>query len=225
MATRELVRTTLWLVALGALLFGAGGDWRWPEAWVFLAETGITSFALTSWLARHDPALLKTRVSIRFHRDQKPWDRLFLVCAVVAYVAWLVLAGLDARRFEWSRMPLWAEAVGALLIALCMILIGQVFRYNSFAAPQVRIQAERGQHVVTTGPYRIVRHPMYAATVMYFVGLPLLLGSGWSLLAVPVFTAALGARAVGEERMLLQALPGYDAYAKQVRFRLIPGVW
>jgi protein-S-isoprenylcysteine O-methyltransferase Ste14 len=100
-----------------------------------------------------------------------------------------------------------------------------VFRYNSFAAPQVRIQSDRGQHVVTEGPYRVVRHPMYAAAVFYFVGAPLLLGSWWGLLAVPFYVAGIGGRAVGEERMLRQALPGYDDYARRVRFRLIPGLW
>jgi protein-S-isoprenylcysteine O-methyltransferase Ste14 len=112
-----------------------------------------------------------------------------------------------------------------VLIALCMILVWQVFRSNSFAAPQVRIQAERGQHVVTDGPYRIVRHPMYAAALFYFLGAPLLLGSWWGLLPVPFFMASLGARAVGEERMLRQGLPGYDDYTRRVRFRLIPGIW
>jgi protein-S-isoprenylcysteine O-methyltransferase Ste14 len=225
MATREAIRTTLWLLVLGAILFAAGGDWDWPQAWVFLAETGICTVAVGSWLARHDPALLKARVSLRFHHDQKPLDRVFLVAAGVAFVGWLVLAGLDAHRYGWSRMPLWAEPVGAILIALCMILVWQVFRYNSFAAPQVRIQAERGQQVVTTGPYRVVRHPMYAAAILYFFGVPMLLGSCWSLLAAPVFAAAMGARAVGEEKVLRQAFPDYGRYAERVRFRLIPGVW
>jgi protein-S-isoprenylcysteine O-methyltransferase Ste14 len=115
--------------------------------------------------------------------------------------------------------------LGALLIALCIFLVWQVFRANSFAAPQVRMQTERGQRVITEGPYRIVRHPMYAAALFYFLGAPLLLGSWRGLLPVPVFMVALGARAVGEERMLRQALPGYDEYARRVRFRLIPGVW
>ena len=88
-----------------------------------------------------------------------------------------------------------------------------MFRSNSFAAPQVRIQADRGQTVATTGPYRIVRHPMYAAAILYFLGVPLLLGSLWALLPVPLFVVAFAARAVGEERMLRQSLPGYDAYA------------
>lgn len=122
-------------------------------------------------------------------------------------------------------LPIWAQGLGAVLVAVCMILVWLVFRANSFAAPQVRIQTERGQVVVTTGPYRVVRHPMYAAAIVYFLGVPLLLGSRWALLPVPLFIAAFGARAIGEERMLRQSFPGYTAYADRVRFRFIPGVW
>jgi protein-S-isoprenylcysteine O-methyltransferase Ste14 len=225
MPMRGIVQTTLWLLAMAALLFAAGGDWNWPQAWAYLAETAISGFAVGFWLARRDPALLESRLSSGFHRDQGLWDRVFLCAAAVAFVAWLVLAGLDAHRFRWSYTPVWAQALGAGLIALCIILVTQVFRANSFAAPQVRIQADRQQSVATTGPYRIVRHPMYAVAIFYFVGVPLLLGSCWALLPIPLFVAGFAIRAVGEERVLRRALPGYDAYADKVRFRLIPGLW
>jgi protein-S-isoprenylcysteine O-methyltransferase Ste14 len=225
MGTRALVQTIVWVVILGACLLIASGDWTWPQAWVFLAEVGISSVMVTVWLARHDPALLESRLSKPFHGDQQRWDRLFLACAMLGFGGWMVLIALDARRFAFSQVPVWAEGLGAVLIALCMVLVWQVFRYNTFAAPQVRIQADRGQHVITDGPYAIVRHPMYAAALFYFLGTPLLLGSWWGLLPVPFFMACLGLRAVGEERMLRQALPGYDAYARQVRFRLVPGFW
>jgi protein-S-isoprenylcysteine O-methyltransferase Ste14 len=224
MAVRALVQTTLWLVALAAILFGAAGDWNWTQAWVYLAESAASAIVLGWWLARRDPALLEARMS-RFHPDQKPWDRVFLIGGMVAFVLWLVLIALDARRFRWSSVPLAAQVLGALLIVLCMVLVWRVFAANSFAVPQVRMQQERGQQVITEGPYRIVRHPMYAAATLYFVGAPLLLGSWWGLLPIPLFMAAFGGRAVGEEHMLRQALPGYDDYARRVRFRLIPGVW
>jgi protein-S-isoprenylcysteine O-methyltransferase Ste14 len=224
MATRGLVQTTLWLIAMALMLWVAAGDWDWPESWVYLAESWISAVLIGSWLAHHDPALLEARLS-RFHPDQKPWDRIFMATAFAGFIAWMVLIALDSRRFEWSYIPVWAEGVGALLIALCMILVSQVFRYNSFAAPQVRTQAERKQRVVTDGPYRIVRHPMYAAAIFYFLGTPLLLGSWWGVLPIPVFIGAFGVRAVGEERMLRQTLAGYDDYARRVRFRLVPGVW
>jgi protein-S-isoprenylcysteine O-methyltransferase Ste14 len=225
MATRALVQTAIWVFIIGAVQFVAAGSWAWPQGWVFLGEFGISSLLLVAWLARHDPALLEARMSPPFHRDQKSWDRIFLAGALVAFMGWMILIPLDARRFGWSETPPWAQGAGAILIALCMILVWQVFRYNSFAAPQVRMQADRGQKVITDGPYRIVRHPMYAAALLYFLGVPLLLGSLWGLLPVPLFMAGLGARAVGEERMLRQALPGYDDYMRRVRFRFVPGVW
>jgi protein-S-isoprenylcysteine O-methyltransferase Ste14 len=154
-----------------------------------------------------------------------PWDRVFMVVVMIAFFAWLVLIGLDARRFAWSHVPVWAEGLGAVLLALGMGGAWQTFRYNTFAAPQVRVQADRAHHVVADGPYRIVRHPMYAGVILWLVGAALMLGSWWGVAAVPLIVAALGWRAVGEERMLRRELTGYDEYAKRVRYRLIPGVW
>jgi protein-S-isoprenylcysteine O-methyltransferase Ste14 len=148
-----------------------------------------------------------------------------MLVGLPVFIGWLVLCALDARRLGWSQVPLWVEAIGAVLIALCMIGVWQVYRFNTFAAPQVRVQVERQQRVITDGPYRIVRHPMYAAALLMFVGTPLLLGSWWGLLAVPVGAVGIGIRAVGEEHMLRQELPGYEEYTRHVRFRMVPGLW
>jgi protein-S-isoprenylcysteine O-methyltransferase Ste14 len=220
-----VVQTTIGLMAMGAILFLAADDWGWPQGWVFLGEITVSTFALNFWLARHDPALLATRLSGPVQPDQQPWDRIFLALGALVFVSWLVLSALDAHRFGWSRIPLWAEALGAVLIALCMIAVWQAFRVNTFAAPQVRVQIDREQRVITDGPYRIVRHPMYAGALLMFVGTPLLLGSWWGLLFVPIAVVGIGFRAVGEERMLRRELPGYDDYARHVRFRMVPGLW
>ncbi len=225
MIMRLAVQTTIWLAGMGGLLFVAAGDWSWPQGWAFLIEIAISSFAVSLWLARHDPALLEARLSSPVQRDQRPWDRIFMAAGALVFVGWLVLSALDARRFRWSLVPLWAQVLGAVLIALCMILVWQTFRFNTFAAPQIRIQKDRGQRVITDGPYRIVRHPMYASALLMFVGTPLLLGSWWGLLVVPVAVVGIGIRAVGEERMLRRELPGYDHYTQQVRFRMVPGLW
>ncbi len=222
---RTVVQTGLWLMAMGAILFAAAGDWAWPQGWVFLGENALTSFAVSLWLLRHDPALLASRLSSPVRRDQRPWDRVFISAASVVFVGWMVLIAVDARRFGWSHVPFWAQGLGAVLIALCMALVWQVFRFNSFAAPQVRVQADRAHRVITGGPYGVVRHPMYASAALYFLGAPLLLGSWWGLVLAPLLTAGLGARAVGEERVLRRELPGYADYASRVRFRLAPGIW
>jgi hypothetical protein len=109
MATRALVQTTVWLIILGAFLFATAGDWGWPQGWALLAEVGISSLILGFWLARHDPALLKSRMSRPFHGDQRRWDRLFLVGAFSGFGGWMALMALDARRFGWSHVPLWVQ--------------------------------------------------------------------------------------------------------------------
>ena len=225
MIRRVVVQTTAWLAAMGVILFVAAGDWRWPQGWAFLGEVAISSCAVSFWLARHDPSLLAARLSAPVQRDQLPWDRIFMAMAAPVFVGWLVLCAVDARRFGWSLVPLWLQGLGAVLIALSMTVAWQTFRFNTFAAPQVRIQKEREQRVIADGPYRIVRHPMYAGALAYFVGMPLMLGSWWGLLFVPVGAVGLGIRAVGEERMLRRELPEYEHYARQVRFRMLPGLW
>jgi protein-S-isoprenylcysteine O-methyltransferase Ste14 len=220
-----VVQTLLSVIVMGAILFLAAGDWRWPQAWIFLVEIGVSSFAVSGWLWRHDPALLASRLGPPLQKDQKPWDRIFMIVLLVGFVAWMALIGLDARRFRWSAVPVWGEILGALLIALCMLVCWQVFRFNTFAAPQVKTQPGRSQQVITDGPYRVVRHPMYAGGSMLFIGMPLLLGSLWGLLAASFLIAIISTRIVGEERMLRHELSGYDDYAKRVRYRLVPGLW
>jgi protein-S-isoprenylcysteine O-methyltransferase Ste14 len=225
MIARLVLQTAISLAVLAAILFLAAGDWAWPQGWVFLGEVALSMLAVNVWLVRHDPALLASRLSAPMQRDQRPWDRVFMLVGLVVFVSWLVLCALDARRFGWSPVPLYAQAIGAVLIALCMIVVWQVYRFNTFAAPQVRVQTERQKRAITDGPYRIVRHPMYAGALLMFVGTPLLLGSWWGLLFVPLGGAGIGIRAVGEERMLRRELPGYEEYTRHVRFRMIPGVW
>lgn len=213
------------IMVLGAILFGAAGAWDWPSGWAYLAVFLVVGLAVSLWLAAVDPALLAERLKPPVQRGQKPWDRVFLVGVMVVYVGWHVLMALDARRFGWSHVPLAVQVLGAALIVVSYLGIAWVFRTNSFAAPVIKIQAERGQHVITTGPYAAVRHPMYAFAALQFVGDPLLLGSWWGLAVVPPLYAAVAWRALGEERMLREGLAGYDDYARRVRWRLAPGVW
>jgi protein-S-isoprenylcysteine O-methyltransferase Ste14 len=220
-----LVQLAALIVVFAAILFGAAGTWRWPSGWAFLVLFVAVSLALSLWLAVTDPALLAERMRSPVQKDQKPWDRVFLLLLVVVYVAWLAVMALDARRFSWSHAPLWIQVVGALLIVASYLGIAWVFQTNSFAAPVIKIQAERKQTVISTGPYAIVRHPMYAFAIWQFVGMPLMLGSWWGLAFVPPILAAVAVRTLGEEKMLRAELEGYDAYARRVRWRYAPGVW
>jgi protein-S-isoprenylcysteine O-methyltransferase Ste14 len=225
LVARLIIRNLVWIALLALLLFGTAGTLRWPGAWVFPAELGGIGLAIGLWLARYDPALLAERMSMGIQPAQKTWDKVFMVTVFVLWTGWLVLMALDAARLGWSQVPAWAQALGAILIALCMYLAYLTFRENSFAAPVVKIQAERGHRVVSSGPYAYVRHPMYSGAALFFIGTPLLLGSWYGLAVAPVLIAVLAVRAVMEERTLENELPGYRDYAARVRYRLVPWIW
>jgi protein-S-isoprenylcysteine O-methyltransferase Ste14 len=225
MIARLVIQTTLWLVAMAALLFVPAGTIDWPGAWAFLIEMALMGFGIGFWLARHDPALLAERMSLPFQREQKAWDKLFLPAVMVLFVFWLVTMALDPGRYRWSNVPVWAQVLGALLILLTGAIGFLALRENSYAAAVVKVQNERGQKTVSTGPYRHVRHPLYTSAVLYFLGAPLLLGSWCGLALAPLLIAAVAFRAVMEERMLSAELEGYAAYAARVRWRLVPLIW
>ena len=210
---------------LGLLLFLPAGTLAWPQAWVFLALFDGCTLAFGLWLRKIDPDLLAERMKSPLSADQKPRDRAVMGAVMVGFAVWLVFMALDARRFGWSHVPLWAQALGAVLIVAAFYAWAGVMRVNSFAATRVRLQQERGQTVIATGPYAVVRHPMYADAMLLMVGAPLLLGSLWGLLGAALLMPLLAARILGEEAMLLDGLPGYREYAAKVRWRLFPGVW
>ena len=222
---RFVTRTTLWLAFMGVLLFAAAGRWRWPQGWAFMAIFAVGSIAFGAWLLRRDPALLAARLGPLLQRGQPLWDRVFLLVFVSLWCAWLVVMALDAQRWRTSHVPAWLNVVGGALVIAGFVATALVLRENSFAAPVVRVQAERNQRVIDTGPYAVVRHPMYASAILYLVGMPLLLGSWYGLLGVPLMITGMAPRAVAEERLLERELPGYAEYAKRVRYRLVPGVW
>jgi protein-S-isoprenylcysteine O-methyltransferase Ste14 len=224
--TQRLIRQSIvWFVILAALLFIPAGTFAWPGAWVYLAEIAVTSLVITVWMLRNNPALLAERMAPLIQRDQKTWDKVLMATLLVLWCAWFVLMGLDAVRYAWSVMPLWAQVVGGVAIIIGMRIVFLTVRANSFAAPVVKIQAERGHKVVSHGPYAVVRHPMYAGALLMLVGTPLLLGSWWGLAAVSILALLLGLRAVMEERTLAAELDGYAEYAARVRYRLIPLIW
>ena len=223
---RRIVRQSLvGLAIMLVLLFVPAGTLAWPAGWIFLVEFGIASTLITRWLLRHNPALLEERMKPLIQRDQKPWDQALMAVFLLLWCAWFVVMALDAVRFGWSHMALWLQALGPLAIAVSMYVMFLIMRTNSFAAPVVKIQAERGHRVISDGPYAVVRHPMYSGALLLILGTPLLLGSWWGLALSPVLILLFAVRAVLEERTLMVELPGYVGYAARVRYRLIPGVW
>ncbi|WP_203448812.1 MULTISPECIES: isoprenylcysteine carboxylmethyltransferase family protein [unclassified Mycobacteroides] len=219
-----LVTNIVSTVALGGLLVLAAGTWNWPQLWILGIEVTVLNLGVHLWLLNYNPALLAERLGSPRQANQTAWDKVFVVFAAVGTVAWFAVPGLD-HRWGWSAVPIWVQVVGAVLIAVSLLSMVFVFRANSFAAPVVKVQAERGHTVADTGPYAYVRHPMYSGAVPFMIGMPLLLGSWYSLIGSAITVVALAFRAVGEERLLTQELDGYPEYAARVRYRLVPGVW
>ena len=224
MIARLFLQNTIFTAAMGALLFASAGTLHWPSAWVFLVTSAALGPLCGWWLYRSDPALLAERLRPVIQRNQPAADKAFIIAFIAAILAWLIVIGLDRRSLA-SNVPLAFQVLGFVLYLACTMFTMWVFRENSFAAPVVKLQAERAQHVISTGPYAHVRHPMYTGMIMFFAGVPLLLGSWWGLAVAPVLLLLLTVRIRIEERTLRARLPGYSDYAARVRYRLLPGLW
>ncbi len=213
------------VVIFALVLFLAAGTVFWPAGWAFLVLFFGADAALGWWLLRHDPALLQERMHGFGKPGEPTWDKVFYVLLLMFFLVWLILMPLDAVRFHWSHVPAWLQVVGAMLLLVSFYLFFLPFRENPYLSPVVRVQTERGQTVISTGPYHYVRHPLYASFIPFAVGTALLLGSWYGLLMGPILIFGLAFRAVKEEGLLRAELPGYDEYMAQVKYRLIPHVW
>jgi protein-S-isoprenylcysteine O-methyltransferase Ste14 len=203
-----------------------------PQAWIWLSgwaailffEIFILDLFLRSLLHRNAPDIAAERSRVNFQKEQVSSDRLIQLLQSLAYVCMFATVGMD-RRFGWSHFPAWLQIIGAAFIAITTYTTYRVALENKFAALTVKIQRSQGHKVISTGPYRHVRHPMYTGFIFGIVGIPLLLGSWWGFAPASASIALLIARIVFEERVLRAGLEGYDDYARSVAYRLIPLVW
>lgn len=224
MMAKATIANGVTTLGFAALLFAAAGTVDWAAGWAFVILFWALSQVATVRLARRDPALLAERLKPPVQRDQPLWDKIFLLALMLVWVGWVVLMGLDAR-FGWSAMPVWLHAAGAAGVIAGYGVIIRVLDENTFLAPVVKIQWRRGHHVVSTGPYALVRHPMYSGMCLMAPSMALLLGSWVGLAASLLIIIGGASRAVMEERELRAGLEGYDDYAARVRYRLLPLVW
>lgn len=220
-----IIRTMATTVLFALALFLPAGTISWWAGWAYLVLVFGFAIALTFWLLRFNPDLLAERLTGIGKPDQKFWDKVFLSVLALVSFAWLLLMPLDAVRFRWSHVPLWIQWGGALLLLASFYIFYLTFRENSYLSPAVRVQKDRGQTVISTGPYRYVRHPLYAGFVLFALGTTLLLGSGYGLFGALLLIAMIAWRAVQEERVLRDELAGYSDYMMQVRYRLVPRLW
>ena len=225
MIGRLLMQNTGWSALSGLLLFGAAGTLRWPAAWIFVIELFALGLAAGLWLIMNDRDLLETRLAAPVARIPDRWDLEILAAVFITWAGWLVLMGLDVGRFEWSRPLAGLQVTGAVCLAIYMGITAVTFRANSFASPAIEIQSSRGHHLITDGPYRYVRHPIYAASIFLYLGGSLLLGSWCGIAMAPFLVAILGVRAESEERSLRAKFESYSDYALKVPYRLVPLIW
>lgn len=223
-AWRLTLQTIVLFALIAAALFIPAGTVAWIEGWVFFGLFLVFFLGVSIWLSIRNPGLAQERMKLG-GSNQEGWDRILFPIMFISPLAWLVLSALDAVRFQWSHVPPWVQLLGGLLLVASFLLFFLVFRENSFLSPMARVQRDRGQKVISTGPYSFVRHPMYLAFIPFMIGTPLMLGSWFGAAFGALFMILPARRAVMEEQMLLKSLEGYGEYMKKVRFRLIPFFW
>ena len=218
-------RAVFLLSLLMSVFFLPAGTLNWPEAWLVLTGYLLLSLAAFAWMKRHDPELLAERTSRRAKEKSKSWDNFIMLVYSILMLALIAVSALDRVRCGWSRVPLAAKVGSYILMSFPVALIFRVIRENRFLSERVRIQEDRGHKVCATGPYAVVRHPMYIAIILFTFLLPPALGSVYGLIPAVLVALLMVLRTHLEDLTLKNELPGYREYAESVRFRLIPGIW
>lgn len=207
---------------LAVLLFVPAWSFDYWQAWLFLAVFSAAVLAITLYLMKEDPRLLERRMNAGAGAEKERRQKIIQSLAAAAFAAVIVFPSID-HRFGWSTVPLYLVVAGDVLVALGLVVIFFVFRENTFTAATIEVDPE--QKVVSTGPYALVRHPMYMGALVMLAGVPLALGSWWGLFTLVPMTLLIIWRLIDEEAFLLENLPGYSTYRKRVKHRLVPFIW
>lgn len=219
---KALVGLLLLFLAMAALLFVPPWTFDYWQAWIFLAVYFAASIAISLYLIKGDPQLLARRMSGGPAAEKRLAQKFIMSLTSLGFIGLLVVPALD-RRFAWSHLPAGVALAGDGLVVLGWVGIFFVFRENSFASATIELAPD--QKVISTGPYALVRHPMYAAALVMLLGMPIALGSIWGVLVIVAILPALIWRLLDEEKFLAKNLPGYPEYQARVRYRLILRVW
>jgi protein-S-isoprenylcysteine O-methyltransferase Ste14 len=219
------IQSFIFLGIFAAVIFVPAGRIDWLAGWTLLGGFIITVGALAVWMRKRDPALMAERQSAAKAENTKRWDQAIMTVYSVLLLIMLVTASADAGRIGWSQVPLTARVIGWMGLGAALVIIWRVMAENTYLSERVRIQEERDHHVVTTGPYQYIRHPMYVGIIIAMLSMPLALGSWWALLPASLIMIVFIIRTVLEDRTLMDELPGYKEYARQVPYKLLPGIW
>jgi len=210
------------IVVMVLVLFVPAWTFRYWQAWVYLALFAVSVGAITVYLMRNDRALLERRTSAGPGAEKENTQKAIQSFAQFAFLAVFLVPALD-HRFMWSDVPIYAEIAGDVLVVLGLYTVFRVFKENTFTS--ATIEVDKGQKVISSGPYALVRHPMYSGAFVMLIGTPMALGSWWGLLALIPIAAAIIWRLFDEEKFLAKHLVGYADYCTKVRWRLMPGVF
>lgn len=222
LARRTWVGFASFAITLAVLLCLSAWSVTYWQGWAFLFVFLGSGVLITVYFLKYDPALVERRLKAGPGAEKERNQKIIQVLATVFFIAMIVVPALD-HRMHWSDAPAYVAVIGDILVALGMLIVFAVYKENSYTA--ATIQTELGQTVASTGPYRLVRHPMYAGALIMMGGIPFGLGSFWGLLLIVPMTAILIWRLIDEERFLALNLPGYTAYQQATRYRLIPFVF
>jgi len=209
-------------VVMAALLFIPAGTLHYWQAWIFLAVFFVPVLAITIYLMKNDPNLLERRITAGPFDEKEKSQKIIQSLAMIDFIAVMLVPAFD-HRCAWSAMPPYVVAGGDILVALGFLIVFLVFKENTFTSALIELSTS--QKVITTGPYALVRHPMYIGALIMLVGVPLALGSWWGLLTVVPMTIVIVWRLLDEEKFLAKNLAGYAEYQNAVRYHLLPFVW
>lgn len=222
LALRTAKAAVVGLLVLGVMIFVPAGTLAYWQGWSFVIVFTVSTNILGVYLALNDPALLERRIKAGPGAETRMVQKRLIALAFAGAIGLVILSALD-YRFGWSQVPAWVSVLGDGLVALGLMIDLLVFRANSYGAST--IEKMEGQKLVSTGPYALVRHPMYVGALIMVIGVPLALGSYWGLLFLLLNVPILVLRILDEEKMLRSDLDGYIDYTRTVRYRLVPGLW
>ena len=217
--TEAVCKFLLGVVLVGLLIFLPAGTLNFPGGWLLMSILFIPMFGAGLVMLKKNPSLLKSRLNAK---EKQAEQQDVVKLSGLMFLAGFIFAGLDFR-FGWSRLPMWTSVAASVLFLCAYLLYAEVLRENAYLSRTIEVQ--EGQKVVDTGLYGLVRHPMYAVTLLLFISMPLVLGSVPALIVFLAYPAIIVKRIKNEEQVLAEELPGYEEYMKKVKYRLIPFIW
>ncbi len=222
LAVKSFIGLAQLIIVLAVLLFLPAWSFNYWQAWLFLLVFSISVFLITLFFLRADPKLIESRLKAGPGAEQQTSQKIIQALASIFFILPFIIASLD-HRFGWSNIPTYLAILGDIFVVSGLFFVFLVFRENTFTSATIELRDE--QQVISTGPYALVRHPMYAGAFIMLLGVPLALGSWWALIPVFLLFAAIVCRLLEEEKFLTRNLSGYAAYRQKVHYRLIPFIW